>query len=81
MTSATIAIAKYIQCGIVLAAECIDVKLLDFFSGPVCSTQKFQRGFNRGIVLETVQVDTLSKAIPAEMIDQFGNNRFKRNAM
>ncbi len=47
-----------------------NVQIFDLLPGPRCPAQKFQRRFHRGIILETIDADSIGELLPPVVIDK-----------
>src|SRR5262245_33779661 len=59
----------------------IDVEMLDLFPGPGSPAQKLEAGLHRGIVPETVDIDSSGQLVPAIVIHKLDNDTLERDAM
>jgi hypothetical protein len=57
------------------------VQRFDLFSGPGIFSQKFQAGFDTGIIRETLDSDAFSHFTPAVMLHQVGQDHFQRDTV
>ena len=64
-----------------LIAGCVEVKIFKLLSCPWCSSQELQARFYGGITIETTDIDSLPKLLPAIMIEKTGYNHFQCNTM
>ena len=55
--------------------------MLHLLSGPRRFSKKFQTGFHRRIILETIDVDSIGKLVPAVMFNKLQDDSLKRDSM
>lgn len=55
--------------------------MLHLLSGPRRFSEKLQAGFNRRIVLETINLDSIGEFIPAVVLNKLYDDGFKRDSM
>ena len=54
----------------------INIEFFYFVAGPGSPPQELEAGFDAGIICKTIEFDVFSKAIPAQVIHEIGENLF-----
>ena len=57
------------------------IKAFNFFARPRRFTQELEARSDTGVAVEAPNADALPQGLPSEVLDQFGEHSFQRNAM